>query len=101
LTVQLLADRFDVGRAAILKAVKSEGWKDAASLIGASRTLHVAFELERSSRGAGVIAESLHFAAPSAVHHPLKRKTRRTMKELKFEGALKIAVEVWKRRGLD
>lgn len=99
LTVGLLADRFDVGRAAILKAVKSERWRDAASLIGASRALHAAFELERSSGGAGVIAQSLHFGTPSAVHHHMKRKTRRTMKELKFEGALNIAAELWRGRG--
>jgi hypothetical protein len=101
LTVQLLAHRFDVGPAAILKSAKSEGWRDAASLIGASRALHVAFEMERSSGGAGVIAESLHFGTPSAVQHHMKRKFHRTMKELKFEGALNIAAEVWRRRGYE
>lgn len=101
LTVQLVADRFNVSRAAILKAVKSEGWPDAESLIGASRTLHVASELQRSSGGAVVIAESLDFGTPSAVHHHVKRETGRTMKQLKFEGALRIAQEFWKRRGLD
>ncbi|MGH7711713.1 MAG: hypothetical protein ACREOG_10545, partial [Gemmatimonadaceae bacterium] len=88
LTVQLIADRFDVGRSAILKAAKSEGWRDAESVIAASRTLHVAFELEPPSRGAGAIAESLHFGTSSAVHHHVKRETRRTMTQLKFEGAL-------------
>jgi hypothetical protein len=85
----------------ILKSVKREGWRNAERLIGASRALHVAFELERSSRGAVVIAESLDFGTPSAVHHHVKRETGRTMKQLKFEGALKIAKEVWRRRGLD
>lgn len=101
LTVQLLADRFEVGRAVILKSAKSEGWRTAERLIGASRALHVAFELERSSRGAGVIAESLDFGTPSAVHHHMKRETGRTMKQLKFEGAFEVAEEVWRRRGVD
>ncbi len=101
LTVQLLADRFDVGRGAILKAAKTERWRNVEHLLRASRTLHVAVELERSSRGADAIAQSLHFGTPSAVHHHVKRETGLTIRQLKFEGALKIAAELWRRRGLD
>lgn len=101
LRVQLLANRFDVGRAAILHAAKAGGWRDAESLIRVSRVLHEALELERSSVGASVIAKSLHFGTPSAVHHHVKRATRRTLAQFKFEGALKIAAELWRRRGLD
>ncbi len=101
LKVQVLANRFDVGRGAILKAAKSGGWRDAESLIRASRALHVAFELERSSGGVGAISQSQHFGTPSAVYHHVKRATRRTMRQLKFEGTLRTAAALWKRRGLD
>lgn len=101
LKVQVLASRFDVGRGAILMAAKSGGWPDAQSLIRISRVLHEALELERPSAGAMVIAEALHFGTPSAVHHHLKRATGRTMGQLKFEGAVKIAAELWRGRGLD
>lgn len=101
LKVQVLASRFDVTRGAILGAAKSAGWPDAESLIRASRALHEAFELERSSAGARMIAQSLHFGTPSAVHHHVKRATGKTIKQLKHEGALKIAAELWRGRGLE
>lgn len=56
LKVQVLASRFDVTRGAILGAAKSGGWPNAESLIRASRALHEAFELERSSGGPSMIA---------------------------------------------
>jgi hypothetical protein len=100
LKVQMLADRFDIGRGSILKAAKSGGWRDAESLIRASRVLHEALELERSSAGATMMAESLHFGTASAVHNHLKRATGRTIRQLRLEGALKVAAEMWRKRNL-
>jgi hypothetical protein len=92
LTVQTLADRFDVGRGASLNAAKSEGWPDAESMIRVSRAPR-----SRGSRARGRSGyrdrKSLHFGTASAVYHHLKRSTRRTLGQLKFEGALKIAAE--------
>ncbi len=99
LNEKMIADVFDVDRATILKAVKREGWQDVEGLVRVSRVLHIAAEFEQSSMKAPAIARSLHFGSPSALHHFVRRATRKTSRQLWFEGALQIALGLWKDRG--
>lgn len=94
----MLADHFNVDRRTILRAVKKEGWRDVESLMRASRFLHAGAELDRPLARPVAIARSLHFGSPSALHHLVKRATGQTAHQLQFEGALQLAIWLWRDR---